>query len=245
MGIEFVAYLIPAGLVAWLVVGFDAWSREYTRRLCAGAPADMQTLWAAARAVDRRAAYRCLDCLLGAWAGGMALWLLVDQSWPGLISVVLLLGLLALAWLDLRSGLLPDALTLPLMGLGWCLGPLGLVSAVSASLLIWGGVAGVAWVYGRWRGRAGFGGGDIKYLAMLAAWLGGPDTLTVLWMASLLGILWWAIGWTGRRPAYPFGPCLTLAALPWVLAGPLRDWPDAVLLLGVSASQFLQTFLLR
>ena len=153
----------------------------------------------------------------------MVVWLLVDQSWAGLVSAGLLLGLLALAWLDVRSGLLPDALTGPLTLLGVGLGPLGWTAALSAAISTWAVLTVLAWGYRVVRGQDGFGGGDIKLLALLAAWLGLTVSVLVLWLACLLGLLWWVVGRGGRRASYPFGPGLALAALPWVLAGPHRS----------------------
>ncbi|MFT0532655.1 prepilin peptidase [Castellaniella hirudinis] len=226
------ASLILAGLAAWAGAGFAAWSQGYARRLRAGAAANAETLWGAARRAYGRAPVRWPDALCGALAGGAVFWLSWDQAGLGLAGGVLCLGLGALAFLDWHSGLLPDALTLPLMGLGWLCGPLGLVPAVLLSGLVWCGLAGLAWAYHRMRGQAGLGGGDVKCLAMLAAWLGGPLVSVVLWLACVLGVLWWLSGWAGRRSSYPFGPCLSLAALPWVLLGPDRAHACLGLVLG-------------
>lgn len=154
--------------------------------------------------------------------GGIAGWLLSDLGWGGLPLLPLCLGLAALAWIDARSGLLPDALTMPLMLAGWWMGHQGPVAASLASLMVWAGLASAAGLYRLLRGRDGFGGGDVKCLAALAGWLGLPATLAILWAASVLGLLWWLCAGRRRRHAYPFGPCIALASAPLILCGPDR-----------------------
>lgn len=206
------------GLCAWWGMGLARWAQAYDGSLRAGAPVTAKTLWQAARHARRQPVRWLRDGAggLAAAALGACVWRL--QGGDGLGVLLLGLGLMALACLDQRSGLLPDALTLPLMGAGWCFGPLDLWTAAGASLSLWAGLAAGAGLYRRWRGRDGFGGGDVKCLAMLAGWFGAAAALTILWMASLLGLLAWACR-RSRRQAYPFGPYLALAAGPWLV------WP--------------------
>ncbi|CAM5218224.1 Leader peptidase (Prepilin peptidase)/N-methyltransferase OS=Castellaniella defragrans OX=75697 GN=HNR28_001479 PE=3 SV=1 [Castellaniella defragrans] len=205
------------------------WASVYAGALAAGAGATAGTLWTAFRAAARRRqGYQegggrfnpVKDGALALLMGAGAAFGLLARGPAALAPVALCLFLVALAWIDARSGLLPDALTLPLMVAGWGCGPLSLVAASSASALVWAGLASVAAAY-RWaRGRDGLGGGDIKYLAALAGWLGVVSTLTVLWFASLLGgLAWLCLARVRREGACAFGPCLTLAALPVVWWG--------------------------
>jgi len=190
------------------------WAEAYADRLAAGAPATARTLWTAAAEAPSRpwrpARDGAMAALLGAAAGLLA-------AGGGLGFAPLVLVLAALAWIDARSGLLPDALTLPLMAAGWLLGARDPASAAGASALAWAGLAGMAWLYRRLRGRDGFGGGDVKCLAALAGWLGLESAAVILWLACALGLLG-CLGRRGgwRRP-YPFGPCIALAAGAWML----------------------------
>lgn len=209
------AYGLNAAAGAGAGVFLVRWAEAYAARLAAGAPATARTLWAAA--VDapsrpwRPARDGSMAVLLGLVAG-----LLAAAGAPGLAPLAIVLA--ALAWIDTRSGLLPDALTLPLMAAGWLLGARNPMSAVIASVLAWAGLAGMAWLYRHLRGRDGFGGGDVKCLAALSGWLGLETSAGILWLACVLG-LFGGLGRRGgwRRP-YPFGPCIALAAAAWVLA---------------------------
>lgn len=212
--------------------GMARCGQAYARRLAAGAAPDARTLWQAIR-LARRARPRLgrdapVAVLCGGLGAGLALW----GGAAGAALFCLCLALLALAFIDGHSGLLPDALTLPLMGVGWYLGPEARPwVAAAASALVWAGLAGLAALYRRWRGQDGLGGGDVKCLAAVSGWLGVSATLQVLWAACVLGILCHAVR-AGRRragrpaAAYPFGPFLAAATVPWVVwAACIGSWP--------------------
>ena len=191
------------------------WAACYAGRLDQGAAATARTLWAAAVEAGSGPLRRGQDGLAAMLLGGLAGWLAWAQG-PALLPLAL--GLAALAWLDARTGLLPDALTIPLMVVGWVLGAQGAAAAAGASALVWAVLSGMAWLYRCLRGRDGFGGGDVKCLAALAGWLGADAAAGILWLACVLGVclsLGRRGGW--RRP-YPFGPCIALAAWVWMLA---------------------------
>jgi leader peptidase (prepilin peptidase)/N-methyltransferase len=146
-----------------------------------------------------------LDCLLGWW-------------------------LLTLGWIDVRTWLLPDILTLPLLVLGLvvCISfnPEDLVDRAAAAALGYLVLQAVAWAYQRCRGREGLGQGDAKLFAAAGAWLGLaalPQVILIAAVAALAAAA--ALGLAGTRlralTALPFGPFLGLAIwLTWLL-GPL------------------------
>lgn len=203
---------VAAGACTGLVL--SRWARDYADRLDAGAPATARTLWASLAAAPFRPWRPVRD---GATAALLGLAAGVPAAGGCAGFVPLMLALAALAWIDARSGLLPDALTLPLMGGGWLLGVQGPVAAVGASALVWAGLASLAWLYRRVRGRDGFGGGDVKCLAALAGWLGLQAALGILWLACVLGLAGAFARRGGWRRPYPFGPCIALAAGAWLL----------------------------
>lgn len=146
-----------------------------------------------------------LDCLLGWW-------------------------LLTLGLVDLRSWLLPDPLTLPLIVLGLAAAaafePEQIADRAAAAALGYFSFSAIAWLY-RWlRRREGLGQGDAKLLAATGAWLGTAALPQVILLAAPLGLLAGAsLSLAGYRlrshSAIPFGPFLALAC--WIiwLFGPL------------------------
>jgi leader peptidase (prepilin peptidase)/N-methyltransferase len=80
-----------------------------------------------------------------------------------------------------------------------------------------------AWAYEKFTGVDGMGGGDIKLLAMIGAFLGWPSVPVTLFVASILGSvigigLMVATG-AGRRLALPFAPFLCSGALAYLFYG--------------------------
>jgi len=137
--------------------------------------------------------------------------------------------LLALAFIDWDTTLLPDDLTLPLLWLGlaaaalkWT--PVGLESA------LWGAMAGylslwlVYWAFKLITGREGMGYGDFKLLAGLGAWFGWQALIPMVLLASSIGILVWLImkltSSLREGSAMPFGPLLAGAGFAALILGP-------------------------
>lgn len=137
--------------------------------------------------------------------------------------------LLTLAWIDARTFLLPDRLTLPLIALGLAVAALmddDLTSALIGAAAGYGTIFLLEITYRRLRGREGIGLGDAKLLAAAGAWLGWPSLPEVALLGSLTALA--AVGVAhiiGHRAskdtAIPFGPFLALAI--WIirLTGPI------------------------
>lgn len=150
---------------------------------------------------------------------------------PWVLLAALGLALLYVALHDIRFMLLPDAVTLPLIALGfvnviWS-GPPFLDRAIGAGLGILV-LPAINWVYKRLRGRDGIGLGDAKLLAAAGAWLGWTGLAPVLLVASLAGLL--TVGavalYRRRMPrgeAIPFGPFLALGFFLMFAVGLLRS----------------------
>lgn len=148
-----------------------------------------------------------------------ALPLAPDPAWLW-ADCVLGWGLLALAWTDMRTMLLPDALTLPLLLLGlgatlW-LSPEDIADHALAAAIGVTAFVLIAATYHRLRGIAGLGQGDAKLLGVAGAWLGIGALPLVVLLAALLGLACAGLlalrGADMRRTsAIPFGPCLAVA----------------------------------
>lgn len=144
--------------------------------------------------------------------------------------IVMLLSLI-----DMRTGLLPDALTLPLLGLG--LVSAGLADgghhwaaltgdAAAGAVLGWVCPWLLMLIFKRVRGRDGMGGGDLKLLAALGAWLGWQGLPAALLLACVAGLLWamWAQRSLLPTGSYPFGPFLAAGGAYVFLAGSGLHW---------------------
>ncbi|MEL7539900.1 MAG: A24 family peptidase [Pseudomonadota bacterium] len=129
--------------------------------------------------------------------------------------------LLLLSYIDLRTGLLLDILTWPLVavGLGYAAHNGSLASALAGAATGYVLIAGLALIWRRLRGYEGIGLGDAKLLAAGGAWVGIYHLPMVLLIASGIGLL---IALTVSQKsrsdeehvAIVFGPCLALGV--WI-----------------------------
>ena len=109
-----------------------------------------------------------------------------------LVSALFGWWLLLIAVIDLEHQWLPDRLTLPLIALGlaaaWAgFGP-PLTERLAGAAIGWAALAAIAWLYRRFRGREGMGGGDPKMLGAIGAWVGAWHLPVILLGAGLLGL---------------------------------------------------------
>jgi leader peptidase (prepilin peptidase)/N-methyltransferase len=121
--------------------------------------------------------------------------------------------LVALAWIDLDTWLLPHGLTWPLLGLGLVASALGLTDAGALRPALYGAgfgflaLATVAFVGERVFKKEAMGFGDVWLLAALGAWLGPRALLPVVLLASLQGaVIGIALLLAGRGEPGPPAP---------------------------------------
>lgn len=131
-------------------------------------------------------------------------------------------GLLILGYVDLRTGLLPDILTWPLVafGLGYAAHSGDLRLALAGAVIGYGLIAGLAYFWRQTRGYEGIGLGDAKLLAAGGAWVGAIGLPMILLVASTAGLLVaLTVSQITRYPqdraAIAFGPCLGLGT--WIV----------------------------
>jgi leader peptidase (prepilin peptidase) / N-methyltransferase len=159
---------------------------------------------------------------------GVFIWHYLVFGWTPLLAVRLLFAasMVALFAIDLEHHLLPDAITLPGIAVGLVASlflPPGIADALIGTLV--GG--GVLWLIGeayfRYSGEEGLGGGDVKMLGMIGAFLGWKLVLVTMMLSSVAGsvigvaVIAWHRG--GLKRALPFGTFLALAALAASLYG--------------------------
>lgn len=149
----------------------------------------------------------------------------------GLAGCGLAAALVALAFIDWDTTLLPDDITLPLLWAGLIAAALGW-SASRLDDALWGAVAGylslwlIYWAFKLATGKEGMGYGDFKLFAALGAWFGWPALVPIILLASLSGAavgIALKLGPGLREDGYvPFGPFLALGGLWALLLGPER-----------------------
>ncbi len=149
--------------------------------------------------------------LLGAAAGYLA-WRRHGIAPAAGAELALVLALVALAFIDLDTWLLPHVITWPLLGAGIVASALGWSAAPSLASSLWG--AGVGWgafAALSWGGekilkKEALGFGDVWLLGGLGAWLGLGALLPVVLLASVQGsavgiaLVLLGKGETGERP---------------------------------------------
>jgi leader peptidase (prepilin peptidase) / N-methyltransferase len=157
-------------------------------------------------------------------------------GWQALLVYALVAALLVITFIDLDHRIIPDVISLP--GI-----PIGLAASFLAPILnaapsgwispsesIIGILAGggslflVAWGYQLLTRREGMGGGDIKLLAMIGAFIGWKGVLFTIFVASLTGTLAGMALICRKRGdmklAVPFGPFLAVGAIAYLFMGP-------------------------
>jgi leader peptidase (prepilin peptidase) / N-methyltransferase len=154
---------------------------------------------------------------LGAGAALLA-WSRHGLTAAALAEFAFVAALLALAFIDLDTWLLPHAITWPLIASGLALGATGWTPAGTFAQAAYGAGVGfavfalVAWGGEKLLKKEAMGWGDVWLLAGLGAWLGVKALLPVILLASvqgaLVGIALIALGRaeTGARAAVPEPP---------------------------------------
>jgi leader peptidase (prepilin peptidase)/N-methyltransferase len=135
--------------------------------------------------------------------------------------------LIVITFIDLRHQIIPDVISLPGIPVFFFLAVFFMNLTVWESvlgILIGGGcLFAIAFLYEIITKREGMGGGDIKLLAMLGAFLGWKSLFFILFASSLLGAV---VGVSAMimkgqdmKYAVPFGPFLSIAAVAYLFVG--------------------------
>jgi leader peptidase (prepilin peptidase) / N-methyltransferase len=150
------------------------------------------------------------------------LWHELGFGLPFVLYGSLTSALVVVALIDFDHKIIPNIITLPglAIGLGLSLWVLPISPLASLLGLLIGGMLFylIAIV-----SKGGMGGGDIKLIAMIGAFLGWQGALfTILsgaLMGSLVGMMLMLLGKKGRKDKVPFGPFLSCGAILFMLSG--------------------------
>jgi leader peptidase (prepilin peptidase)/N-methyltransferase len=148
-----------------------------------------------------------------------------------MVFALLVTALLIVSCIDIVHTIIPDAITLPGIVVGICtslwLTPVGIGNAVLGVLLGGGLFLLMAVLSVVILKREGMGGGDIKLIAMIGAFLGWQAVLVTIFLGAVLGafvgIVLMLLRRQGRKEPVPFGPFLAIGALLTMV------WGDTIL----------------
>lgn len=162
-----------------------------------------------------------------------ALFFLCIQRWgltpTGAVWCFFSAAMIALAFIDWDTTLLPDDITLPLLWAGLLASAFQWTS-VSLHASVIGAAAGylslwtVYWAFKLVTGKEGMGYGDFKLFAALGAWFGWQALVPIILMSSVIGAvigIAMKIFSSLREGGYvPFGPFLVGAGFTAMIFGP-------------------------
>ena len=178
--------------------------------------------------------YFLVELLMGLLT--IALYYRFGLGFDFLVGFIFVAAMIVISFIDLDVRIVPDVISLPGILLGLTLSLIayfvnggsshiipGPVSSLIGILAGGGFLLATAWIYEKLTGVEGMGGGDIKLLAMIGAFLGWPSIPITLFFASVVGSV---VGLTcmlltgaGRRLALPFAPFLCSGAVLFIFFG--------------------------
>lgn len=137
-------------------------------------------------------------------------------------------ALIVITFIDLDHQIIPDVISLPGIIVGFfcsfAIPWLSWSDSLLGILLGGGSLWLVAVLYELLTKKEGMGGGDIKLLGMLGAFLGWKAILPIIFVSSLIGSLigvpLMLVKKADSKLAIPFGPFLALGALIYLFWGP-------------------------
>jgi len=175
--------------------------------------------------------YPMVELLCGLFA--LAVTLRFGWHLQSLIYFLFIAALLVITFIDIDHRIIPDVISLPGIPIGFAASFLLPQVTWQASLLgiiIGGGcLYAVAWGYRLVTGKDGMGGGDIKLLAMIGAFIGWQGVLFTIMASSfagtVVGLIMMIQQRKGMKLAVPFGPFLAVGAILYLFWGPrLIQW---------------------
>jgi leader peptidase (prepilin peptidase)/N-methyltransferase len=175
--------------------------------------------------------YPAVELVTAAIWIGMAL--MYGPTWRALQGSILFSLLLTISLIDARHYLIPDALSIGGLGAGLALSllpgsPSFLTSVIGAALGF--GVLLAVGLLGEWVfKKPAMGGGDIKMMAMVGAFLGPAGAMLTIFIGALAGTLVFAPLSLKTKREVPFGVFLGLgAAIAFLFGQSLVEWYSQV-----------------
>ena len=147
------------------------------------------------------------------------------MSFELLRNIVFFSVSIVIIYIDIKRLIIPDYLSLPLIGLGiffsfythepgWKSSLMGMLVGFAIFYII-------AWSYTKATRQIGLGGGDVKYLAGIGAFLGINGVAYVMLISSILALIAYLILRIVKGKSFhrvlPYGPFLAIAAFGYIV----------------------------
>lgn len=169
--------------------------------------------------------YPLVELLGGLFA--VCVYLKFGLTLEALVYYIFIAALMVITFIDLDHKIIPDVISLPGIPLGFVgsffIPSLTYKSSLLGILLGGGSLLAVAVIYNLLTKKEGMGGGDIKLLAMIGAFVGWKGVLLTIFMSSaigtLCGLLVMVQSGKNMKLAIPFGPFLAIGSLIYVFFG--------------------------
>jgi len=152
---------------------------------------------------------------------------LLQAGFPFLVLFVFCSALVTITFIDLEHQIIPDVISLPGIVIGFVVSllipQLGWLNSLIGIIVGGGSLWLVAYGYELIAKKEGMGGGDIKLLAMMGAFLGWKAIPFIIFAASLIGSIVGVTVMVVRKKdsqyPIPFGPFLAGAAIVYIFFG--------------------------
>ncbi len=173
--------------------------------------------------------YPFVELLTGAlWAA--AYWKF-GMTFTAAEVMILTFGLIVVTFIDLDEMIIPDVFSLPGIVLGFAFSLLNpdrsWIDSLIGILLGGGFLWSIACIYYLITKKEGLGGGDIKLLAWIGAFLGWQCIPFVILCSSitgsLIGVMISLKSKDGLKAMIPFGPFIAFAAILYIYSGDLAN----------------------
>ncbi|MBU1712511.1 MAG: prepilin peptidase [Proteobacteria bacterium] len=158
----------------------------------------------------------------------LAVFMKFGLSFEGLAYFIFISALIVITFIDIDHRIIPDVISLPGIPIGFLMASFLLPSINYMESLIGilaggGSLLAVAWIYNLITKKEGMGGGDIKLLAMIGAFIGLKGVLFTIFAASatgtIAGIAVMLKTQKGMKLAVPFGPFLSIGTILYIFFG--------------------------
>jgi leader peptidase (prepilin peptidase)/N-methyltransferase len=144
-----------------------------------------------------------------------------------IVYFIFISSLLVITFIDIDHKIIPDVITLPGIPVGlaasFVLSTITFKASLLGVLVGGGSLFLVAWTYSLITRKEGMGGGDIKLLGMIGAFIGWKGVIFTIFVASLagtfVGMIFMLLKGKNLKFALPFGPFLSIGAISFIFFG--------------------------